>query len=138
VIVGVGIDVVGVQRFGASLARTPALAERLFTPAERVTPDGRPRTTESLAARFAAKEALAKAVGAPGSLEWHDAEITVGAAGRPILVVTGTIAAHAATLGIARWHVSLSHDNDVATAVVIAEGPPVTDGQPGGSRQDGL
>ncbi len=92
-IVGVGIDVVGVSRFAQALDRTPALVERAFTPRERVTPGGRPRSTESLAARFAAKEALAKALGAPGNLRWHDAEIAVVEHGRPVLEVGGTAGA---------------------------------------------
>ncbi|MEH3078049.1 MAG: holo-ACP synthase, partial [Quadrisphaera sp.] len=79
VIVGVGIDVVGVERFGRTLDRTPALRTRLFTPAERDLP------LESLAARFAAKEAVAKALGAPAGLGWHDAEVERSASGRPVL-----------------------------------------------------
>src|ERR687891_427124 len=69
VIVGVGIDVVGVARFAETLERTPGLAQRLFTIAERQRP------IASQAARFAAKEALAKALGAPGGLISHDAGI---------------------------------------------------------------
>jgi holo-[acyl-carrier protein] synthase len=122
VIIGVGIDVCPVERFAASLARTHGLRDRLFTPAEQVTPGGTPRTGESLAARFAAKEALAKALGAPGNLHWHDAEVTVGEHGRPHLEVRGTVARRAAELGVISWHVSLSHDGGIASAVVIAEG----------------
>ncbi|GAB2815058.1 holo-ACP synthase [Actinocorallia aurea] len=114
-IVGVGIDVVDVARFGAALERTPKLAERLFTEAERGLP------VRSLAARFAAKEALAKALGAPGGLLWTDAEIRRDASGRPSLHVEGTISAVADPLGITAWHVSLSHDGGIATAMVIAE-----------------
>ena len=95
-IIGVGIDVVPVERFAESLARTPGLRDRLFTAAEQLTPSGNPRTGESLAARFAAKEALAKALGAPGDLHWHDAEVTVGEHGRPHLEVRGTVAGRAA------------------------------------------
>ena len=120
-IVGVGIDVVPVERFEAALARTKGMAERLFTPAERVTESGQPRSAESLAARFAAKEALAKALGAPGGMLWTDAEIGTDAAGRPYLTVTGTVAARAAELGVEHWHVSLSHDGGIASATVIAE-----------------
>src|SRR5205807_1782256 len=80
-IVGVGIDVVPVERFAETLRRTPALAERLFTEAERVTGAGAPRTAESLAARFAAKEALAKSLGAGGGMLWTDAEVLVDDAG---------------------------------------------------------
>ena len=68
-IVGLGIDVVGVERFGRTLERTPALRTRLFTAAERDLP------LESLAARFAAKEAVAKALGAPMGMRWHDCEV---------------------------------------------------------------
>jgi holo-[acyl-carrier protein] synthase len=123
VIIGIGIDVVPVERFAASLARTPGLRSRLFTDAETRTPGGGERTGESLAARFAAKEAVAKALGAPGDLLWHDAEISVGAHGRPLLSVRGTVAARAAELGVSAWHVSLSHDGGIASAVVVAEGP---------------
>jgi holo-[acyl-carrier protein] synthase len=121
-IIGVGVDVCPVDRFAAALARTPGLRDRLFTPAEQHTPSGVERTGESLAARFAAKEALAKALGAPGDLHWHDAEVTVGEQGRPHLVVRGTVAHRAAALGVTSWHVSLSHDGGIASAVVIAEG----------------
>ncbi len=121
-IVGVGIDVVPVARFADALERTPALAERLFTPAERVGPSGAPRSAESLAARFAAKEALAKALGGGGGMDWVDAEIGTDEAGRPSLAVTGTVAQRAERLGVTRWHVSLAHDGGIASATVIAEG----------------
>lgn len=114
-IAGVGIDVVDVERFAASLTRTPALRVKLFTPGERE------RGIASLAARFAAKEALAKALGAPRGLRWHDAEIVSAADGRPELRVTGTVAALAESRGIRVFHVSLSHDAGIASAVVIAE-----------------
>ncbi len=122
VIIGIGVDVCPVERFAASLARTPGLRDRLFTPAEQRTPSGGERSSESLAARFAAKEALAKALGAPGDLRWHDAEVVVGERGRPHLEVRGTVAQRAAELGVTSWHVSLSHDGGIASAMVIAEG----------------
>ncbi|MGY1434633.1 holo-ACP synthase [Streptomyces reniochalinae] len=118
--VGVGIDVAGIARFGLALQRSPGLADRLFTPRERALPSGTPRGTASLAARFAAKEALAKALGAPSGLRWHDAEVRTGPTGRPSLRVTGTVAAAAARHGIGAWHLSLTHDADVASAVVLA------------------
>jgi len=122
VIVGVGIDVAEIERFEAALVRTPGMAERIFTPTELVLPSGAPRGTASLAARFAAKEAVAKALGAPAGLQWLDAEITTSSSGRPHLTVQGTVAARAAALGVRSWHISLSHDAGVASAVVIAEG----------------
>ncbi|WP_285901311.1 holo-ACP synthase [Frankia sp. R82] len=115
-VVGIGVDVVDIARFTATLSRTPAIAMRLFTPAERALT--RP---ERLAARFAAKEAVAKVLGAPPGLEWHDAEVLPGLGGRPSLQVGGTVAAAAARFGIASWHLSLTHDGGVAIAMVVAE-----------------
>lgn len=116
VIVGVGIDVVQVGRLARALTRTPGLADRLFTDGEREQP-----RAESLAARFAAKEAVAKALGAPGGLKWRDAEVVSDPSGRPRLVLHGGVAEEAAAQGISTWHLSLSHDGGVATAVVVAE-----------------
>ena len=99
-IVGIGADVVSVPRFSASLVRTPGLRDRLFTAAEQVTDDGHARTDTSLAGRFAAKEAVAKALGAPLGMLWHDCEVVAGSDGRPWLRLTGTVAAAAAALGI--------------------------------------
>jgi holo-[acyl-carrier protein] synthase len=120
-IVGVGIDVVPVERFAEALARTPELAARLFTDAERRTAAGLPRSAESLAARFAAKEALAKALGGGGGMAWTDAEVHTDERGAPVLTVRGTVAERAAARGVRRWHVSLSHDGGIAAATVVAE-----------------
>jgi holo-[acyl-carrier protein] synthase len=114
-ILGVGIDVVEIDRFERALARTKGLAVRLFTEREQALP------VRSLAARFAAKEALAKALGAPSGLLWTDAEIVTAPDGRPSLQVYGTVAAAAARLGVRSWHLSLTHDGGIASAVVIAE-----------------
>ena len=114
-IIGVGIDVVDIERFAASLERTPALRSRLFTPAEAALP------LHSLAARFAAKEALAKALGAPGNLEWHHAEVVREEHGRPAFTLTGTVAARAAELAAGSVHLSLSHDAGIASAIVVLE-----------------
>jgi holo-[acyl-carrier protein] synthase len=136
VIVSVGIDVVLVDRFARALARTPLLAERLFTESERVTRSGNPRSPESLAGRFAAKEAVAKALGAPVGLHWHDCEIVTDPDGRPWLTVSGTVAAAAGERGISRWHLSLSHDGGIASAMVVAERLPASErlAEPGGRR----
>ena len=114
-IIGVGIDVVDIERFGASLARTPGLGARLFTEAEASRP------LASLAARFAAKEAIAKALGAPGTLHWHDAEVVSEDSGRPVFLMRGTVAARAEELGAVHVHLSLSHDAGIASAVVVLE-----------------
>jgi holo-[acyl-carrier protein] synthase len=117
VILGIGVDVADVSRLAAALARTPALADRLFTESERAG-----ATTRSLAGGFAAKEALAKAIGAPAGLSWTDVVVGHDSAGRPILEVRGTVAASAAALGVTTWHLSISHDAGICVAVVVAEG----------------
>lgn len=115
-IVGVGIDVVDVARFGATIERSPALLDRLFTDEEK------PMPLASLAARFAAKEAVAKALGAPVGLRWTDVTVRRRDGGRPELVCTGTVSSAMGDLGVDRLHVSLSHDAGIASAVVVAEG----------------
>ena len=97
-IVGVGVDVVDVARFARALTRTPGLGRRLFTDAERTQ-----ARMESLAARFAAKEAVAKALGAPGGLRWRDAEVVPEASGRPTIVVHGGVAAEAALVEVGQF-----------------------------------
>ena len=122
-IVGIGADVVSVPRFSASLVRSPGLRDRLFTPAELVGDRGGRRTDTSLAARFAAKEAVAKALGVPPGMAWHDCEVVGDGDGRTWLHVSGTVAAAAEAQGVGRWHLSLSHDGDLAVAYVVAERP---------------
>ena len=109
---GVGIDVVDITRFAEALNRTPGLKERLFTDAERVKP------IASLAARFAAKEALAKALNAGKGLPWHDAEVINLESGKPAFLFRGQIAD---LVDGAAVHLSLSHDAGIASAFVIVE-----------------
>ncbi|WP_214326927.1 holo-ACP synthase [Nonomuraea sediminis] len=115
-ILGIGVDVVDIARFEAALERSPGLRERLFTDVER------PLAPQSLAARFAAKEAVAKALGAPRGLSHLEAEVRVDDTGKPELHLTGKAADVAYGLGVKRWHISLSHDAGIAMAYVIAEG----------------
>jgi holo-[acyl-carrier protein] synthase len=112
-IVGHGIDVVDIERFDASLTRTPKLRDRLFAPSERKL------SIESLAARFAAKEALIKALGGRNDLSWVDIEIPQRE-GRPEFRLSGAIAARIERLGLV-LHLSLSHGSGIAVASVIAE-----------------
>ena len=113
-IIGIGIDVVDVERFGRQLERTPGLLDRLLVPAERGL------NTRSLAARFAAKEAVAKALGAPAGMNWQDCWIGLDESG-PTVQTKNTVAAVAEALGVKRWHLSMSHDGGISTAFVIAE-----------------
>lgn len=114
-VVGVGIDVCEIARFDESCRRTPALVDKLFVEAERS------RTISSLAARFAAKEALAKALGAPHGMAWHDAEVVSEDTGRPRFLLRGTVLAEAERLGVRSVHLSLTHDGGIASAVVVLE-----------------
>jgi holo-[acyl-carrier protein] synthase len=116
VILGVGTDLVPVARLEASLERTPTLRRRLFTPAEAELP------LDSLAARFAAKEALAKALGAPDGLSWQDAEVVTDPSGAPRFELRGSVADRLAELGGVHVHLSLSHDAGLALAFVVVEG----------------
>ena len=114
-IVGIGVDIAEVARLEQALARTPQLAQRLFAESEI----GRP--VRSLAGCFAAKEAVAKALGAPPGLLWTDAVVGHDILGRPLLDTYGSVAAEAARLGITSWHLSISHDGGFCVAMVVAE-----------------
>jgi holo-[acyl-carrier protein] synthase len=109
---GIGIDVVDIKRFHESLERTPGLREKLFTPAESVVKES------SLAARFAAKEALYKALSPEHGLQWHDAEVINLPNGKPAFLFRGQIAD---VIDGATVHLSLSHDAGIASAMVVIE-----------------
>jgi holo-[acyl-carrier protein] synthase len=115
VIVGIGVDIADISRVEKALRRTPALATRLFAKGEQDQP------VSSLAACFAAKEAVAKALGGPDGLLWTDVEVVHDRRGRPLLEVSGSVAEAAARLGVRSWHLSLSHDGGLCVAMVVAE-----------------
>lgn len=114
-IIGIGIDTVDIARFERKLERTPVLRERLFTPIERDL------STASLAARFAAKEALIKALGGSGGLGWQDLEVVRGADRAPVFADTAELARELALRGADRTHLSMTHDGGIATAFVVLE-----------------
>jgi len=118
-VIGVGIDAVDVARFALILGRRGNFEERVFTPVERSTCGG---TAGRLAARFAAKEATMKALGVGlGAFGFHDVWVEREPSGRPVLRVGGRAAALAEAAGVTCWHVSLTHTDLVAEAVVVAE-----------------
>jgi holo-[acyl-carrier protein] synthase len=121
-IIGVGVDLCDTDRFARVMSRTPRIVERLFTEGERIGESGSVRSAQSLAARFAAKEAVAKVLGDTRGLQWHDCEIVTDVNGAPRLVMHDTVSAAAARLGIEQWHLSMSHDGGMAIAFVVAEG----------------
>ena len=120
--IGIGIDVVEIERFRTSLLRTPSMRERLFTVSELDYVSTKADPVPSLAARFAAREAAMKAMGLGlGAFEFHDVSVERVASGAPSLVVVGRAAELAGERGVTRWHLSVSHSELVAVAYVIAE-----------------
>lgn len=118
---GVGIDAVDIERFRLSLQRTPTLRTRVFTPSELATLEGAKDPVPSLAARFAVREAAMKAMGVGlGAFDFHDVSVERLGSGAPDLRVTGRALALADRLGINGWHVSITHTDAVAMAVVMA------------------
>ena len=121
-VIGIGIDLVDIDRFRLSLARTPSMRTRLFTAVELeyVAPKADP--IPSLAARFAAREAVMKALGVGlGAFGFHDVWVERAASGVPSLMVTNAAADLASAAGVTTWHLSLTHSDHVAAAYVIAE-----------------
>ncbi len=121
-IVGIGIDLVEIERMAEALARHAGrFAQRVFLPDEQAYCEKMARGAMHYAARFAAKEAAWKALGLPGGLPWRQIEITRTPAGQPGLRLHGDTEAKARARGIDRLHLSMSHTETIATAMVIAE-----------------
>ncbi len=122
-VVGVGTDVVEIERFRTILRDRPRVIERLFTDHERLIAERRSEPARPFAARFAAKEAAMKAMGVGlGEVRFHELEVRRADSGAPSLLVTGSAAELAGSLGIVRWHLSMSHSDLIAQAFVVAEG----------------
>ncbi len=123
-ILGVGVDAVEIARIRGLYERAGArFVRRLFTADEAEYCEARHQPAESFAARFAAKEAAMKCLGtgwAEGSA-FREVEVRRGPGGAPELLLHGATAARAASLGIRRWHLSLTHTDRTATAFVVAE-----------------
>ena len=119
--IGIGIDAVEVERFRRALARTPRLADRLFSGDEREYANRQRDPSQRLAARFAAKEAVMKAMGVGlGAFRFRDVEVVRADSGAPDLRLSGKAAALAEERGITEWRVSLTHTHSVAEAVAVA------------------
>jgi holo-[acyl-carrier protein] synthase len=120
---GLGTDLVEVERFRLALARRIALSDRLFTPGEQEYAHGQHDPVKSLAARFGAKEAVMKALGAGlGAFRFREVEVVREESGAPSLALHGAAAALAAERGVMAWQVSLTHTDSTAMAVVLALG----------------
>ncbi|MHB1508994.1 MAG: holo-ACP synthase [Acidimicrobiales bacterium] len=119
-VIGTGIDAVEIGRFRSLLARRPRLVERLFSIEEQRLAKRRSDPVPTLAARFAAKEAAMKALSTGlGGVDFTDLEVLSEAGGAPRLVVSGRARERAGSLGVTSWHVSLTHTETLALAVVV-------------------
>jgi holo-[acyl-carrier protein] synthase len=126
-VLGVGVDIVDIERFTRALERTPALRARLFGPVDTQPQDlaAQDLAGQSLAARFAAKEATLKALGGNISgFSWHDIQVTGERGQQPKLVLSGGVAQRAALSGVTTTHLSMSHDGGMAIAFVVVDGEP--------------
>lgn len=120
-IVGIGIDLVEIHRVKKAIEK-PQFVQRVFTPAEQAYCDGRGRqNAASYAARFAAKEAVMKALGTglSGGGTWQDIEVLPDELGKPVMHLTGYFGQLAGDLGVSRIHVSLSHAQEMAVAQIL-------------------
>lgn len=121
-IVGVGVDAVDIERFRTSLTRTPSMRERLFVAEELEYVAPKVDPVPSLAARFAAREAVMKAMGLGlGAFGFHEVWVSRAASGAPSLAITGRALELAVDRGITHWHLSITHSDIVAIAHVVAE-----------------
>ncbi len=124
-VIGIGIDAVSIERMRRAVAATPRgerFRDRVFTEAERRVCDARRDPAESYAARFAAKEAVMKALGAEGiSMAWREIEVVRAESGAPSIAVHGRVAVRCAQLGVRTIHVSLTHAEPMALASVVME-----------------
>jgi holo-[acyl-carrier protein] synthase len=121
VVIGIGLDVVELDRFRAVLLRTPGLKQRLFRPDERTYAELRNDPTERYAVRFAAKEAVMKALGCGiGDIAMFDIEVVRADSGAPSLLLHGSARRKADELGVARWLLTLTHTSRDAQAIAVA------------------
>jgi holo-[acyl-carrier protein] synthase len=120
-VIGIGVDLVEVDRMRTVLARTPTMAEKLFTEGERAYATTANDPAERFAARFAAKEAVMKALRVGlGAVDWHDIEVVRNDQGAPALVITGRAQALADEAGVTRWLLTLTHTTTMAEAIAVA------------------
>jgi holo-[acyl-carrier protein] synthase len=118
---GIGVDAVDIERFRVALARTPSMRKRLFTPAELAYVEPKADPVPSLAARFAAREAVMKAMGLGlGAFGFQEVSVALAESGEPSLVVAGRALELAMERGVSNWSLSLTHTDVIAIAFVVA------------------
>jgi holo-[acyl-carrier protein] synthase len=122
-VVGVGVDAVDLARFARVLGRRSTVADRLFTAGELAYARSAPDPVPRLSTRFAAKEAVMKALGVGlWAYPFHDVEVVRTGMDAPGLVLSGAAERLARRRGVVRWHLALSHTDEVALALVVAVG----------------
>jgi len=119
--IGIGTDLVELDRFRTALTRTPGIVDRLFTDDERAYAQLRHDPTERFAARFAAKEAVLKAMGAGiGECAFREIEVMRAESGAPSVRLHGKAASLAADRGVGEWRLTLTHTASLAQAIAVA------------------
>jgi holo-[acyl-carrier protein] synthase len=123
-ILGLGVDICEIARMERALARHPTMRARVFTPEEIAYCDSKARPAESYAGRFAAREAVIKALGGYRSRRWRDISVTRHPSGAPGIVVTANAKARADVLGVSRVLITFTHEKTSAVAFAVAVGEP--------------
>jgi holo-[acyl-carrier protein] synthase len=119
-IVGLGVDICEISRMERALARHPTLRARVFTPEEVAYCDSKGRPAESYAGRFAAREAVIKALGGYRGKRWHDISVSRHPSGAPQVVLAGAAKVRADGLGIDRILITFTHEKTSAVAFAVA------------------
>ena len=119
-IVGLGVDICEIARMERALTRHRAMRERVFTPEERAYCDSRARPAESYAGRFAAREAVIKALGGYRRKRWQDISVTRSPSGAPAIRLDGNAKLRADALGVERVLITFTHERTSAVAFAVA------------------
>jgi len=119
-IVGLGVDICEIARMERALARHPTMRERVFTPEEIAYCDGKARPAESFAGRFAAREAVIKALGGYRGRRWQDVSVTRQPSGAPAIALTGNAKRRADALELSRVLITFTHEKTNAVAFAVA------------------
>ncbi|HEX6230548.1 MAG TPA: holo-ACP synthase [Actinomycetota bacterium] len=119
-LVGLGVDICEIARMERALRRHPTMRERVFTEEERAYCDSKARPAESYAGRFAAREAVIKALGGYRGKRWRDISVTRAPSGAPAIRLEGNAKARADALGVDRVLVTFTHEKTSAVAFAVA------------------
>ena len=119
-ILGLGVDICEIERMERALERHPTMRERVFTPEERAYCDAKARPAESYAGRFAAREAVIKALGGYRGKRWQDISGSRAPSGAPAIRLEGNAKVRADTLGVSKVLITFTHERTSAVAFAVA------------------